>query len=334
MSTVRHCKLRDCKVIIAPERLHRPSNFAKQEEEDDLNLCPFEKGSEEATPHDIYRIDDKQGQWICRVVPNLYKALSIEEQKYSQRLGFFTQESGLGAHEVLIETPQHDLLMNQYTLEQWQAYFKAITTRIRDLSQDKRLAHIQIFKNQGAKAGATLKHPHSQIMATAFIPPLVEIEVERQREYFKKHKRPLLLDMMHEENREGKRIIYQNNHFIAFTPFASLYPFEVHIVPKEQRADISKLHVTELKELSKALKDVYKKLYALLGDFDFNMIIKNPPLEIENEDPNYFHQMDQFFTFHIMIIPRLYTLAGYELATEMRINPILPEMAAEKLKEV
>jgi len=333
MSSVRYCKLRDAKVIIAPERLQRPSNFSTPKQDDDLSLCPFEPGSENATPNAIYTAEDKNGQWTCRVFPNLYKALSIEEPKESKRIGFFTQESGLGAHEVIVETPHHDLTMNHYTLEQWHNYLKAISSRIKDLSHDSRLAHIQIFKNHGASAGATLKHPHSQIIATAFIPPEIESDIERQRAYFKKHHRALLIDMVQEEKRESKRVIYENSAFIAFTPFASLNAFEVIIAPKEQKSDISTFHVETLKELSRALQDVYKKLYAILGDFDFNMIIKNPPIKIEHVDPNYFYQMDQFYTFHIQIIPRLYTLAGYEFATGMRINPILPEIAAQRLKE-
>ncbi len=333
MSEVRYCKLRGEKVIIAPERLHRPSYFDKPKQEDDLTLCPFEPGSEKATPDAIYTAQDKNGNWTCRVVPNLYKALSIEEHFGSKRIGFNTQESGLGAHEVIIETPQHDLNMDHYTLEQWQTYLKAAASRIKDLSHDIRLAHIQVFKNHGAAAGATLRHPHSQILATAFIPPMIEREIELQRAYFQKEKRALLIDIVSEEIREEKRVIYENSAFIAFTPYASLHAFEVIIAPKEQKSNLASLHTDTLKELSKALQNVYKKLYTVLGNFDFNMIFKNPPQQIEHVNPNYFYQMDQFFTFHIQIIPRLYTLAGYEFGTNVHINPVLPEMAAEKLKE-
>ena len=334
MSMIRHCKIRHQKVIIAPERLQRPKHFHPTTVEENLDLCPFEMGSEALTPHELFRLEDSEGAWLCRVVPNRYKALSIEEEKTSQRIGFFTQEAGLGAHEVIVETPQHQLRMGSYTLETWQAYLGAVISRILDLRRDTRLAYIQVFKNQGLQAGASLSHPHSQILATAFIPPMIEKEIEIQRAYFKVEKRSLILDILREELREKKRVVCENAHFVAFTPFASLYAFEVHIVPKVQHSNISDLSQEEVHSLAYILQDVHQRMESVLGDFDFNMIFKNAPLEVEHPQADYFHQMAQFFTFHIQLLPRLYTLAGYEVSTGMFINPIVPEMAAEKLKEV
>ncbi len=322
MSTIRYCKLRDTDVIISPKRLHRPTQFHTPTDHYELDECPFEAGSEDATPTEIYSIKDKNGDWITRVVPNLYNALDIHEENTSKREGFFTSKSTFGAHEVIIETPSHDKTADKYTLENWEAYLKTINHRVKDLSQDFRLKYIQVFKNHGSRAGATLRHPHSQIIATGFVPTEVKNELRRAKEYYKVHNRTLLLDITNEELSMGERVIYENNSFVAFTPFASLYPFEVIIAPKEQITTMDTLNQSGIHDLAQILKNVHKKLYATLGDFHYNMIFKNPPTAME------------YYTFHIQIIPRIYMLAGFELASGMRINPVSPEVSAQKLKEV
>lgn len=322
MSTIRYCKLRDTDVIISPKRLRRPTELHTPTDHYDLDECPFELGSEEATPTEIYSIKDKNGDWITRVVPNLYNALDIHEENSSKREGFFSSKSTFGAHEVIIETPSHDKTADKYTLENWEAYLKTINHRVKDLSQDFRLKYIQVFKNHGSRSGATLRHPHSQIIATGFVPSVVKNELQRSKEYFEIHNRTLLLDIVNEELKIGERVIYENNSFVAFAPFASLYPFEVIISPKEQIGTMSELNQSGIHDLAQILKNIHKKLYATLGDFHYNMIFKNPPTAMEH------------YTFYIQIIPRIYMLAGFELASGMRINPVSPEVSAKKLKEV
>jgi UDPglucose--hexose-1-phosphate uridylyltransferase len=302
--------------------LHRPTQFDTPTDHYTLEECPFEAGSEDATPNEIYSIKDKNGDWITRVVPNLYNALDIHEENNSKRDGFFTSKSAFGAHEVIIETPHHDKTTDNYTLENWEAYLKTIEHRVKDLSQDARLKYIQVFKNHGSRAGATLRHPHSQIIATGFVPSEVKREMQRCKEYFDVHNRTLLLDMVNEELKINKRVIYENNTFVALTPYASLYPFEVIISPKRNKSVLSELNQTEMHDLALVLKNVYKKLYAVLGDFHYNMVFKNPLTATE------------YYTFHVQIIPRIYMIAGFELASGMRINPVSPEVSAKKLKEV
>lgn len=326
MSTIRYCKLRDTDVIISPNRLHRPTQFNVPKDNYELEECPFELGAEDATPKEIFSIKDENGDWICRVVPNLYNALCIDEEKSSKREGFFTSRSGFGAHEVIIETPFHYKTADKYTIKQWDAYLKAVIHRLEDLRLDGRLEYIQLFKNHGSFAGATLLHPHSQIIATGFVPAGVKAELQRCRDYYELHNRTLLLDMVHEELRVSKRVVFENSSFVAFTPFASLYPFEIIISPKEQICDIVEFNEANLKDASSILQDVYRRLYALLGDFHYNMIFKNLP-NLKDDSSSY-------HTFYIQIIPRIYTLAGYELSTSMRINPVAPEKAAKKLKEI
>ncbi len=325
MSTIRYCIFRDTDVIIAPKRLHRPTQFETLKDNYTIDECPFEPGSEDSTPDEIYSLRDENGEWICRVIPNLYNALDIGKKNESKREGFFTTKSGFGAHEVIIENPSHDKTADKYTLKQWDAYLDAVTHRYEDLAKDVRLEYIQIFKNHGSRAGATLRHPHSQIIATGFIPTKIEAELARYRDYYEKNRRTLLFDVASEELRLRERVVYENNSFVAFVPFAALYPFELFIVPKESVSDITKFYKHQLHDLSQVLQHVYKKLYAVLGDFAYNMIFKNLPPKADDED---------CYTFHIQIIPRIYTLAGFELSSGLRINPVTPEIAAEKLKEV
>jgi UDPglucose--hexose-1-phosphate uridylyltransferase len=317
MSEIRYCKLRDTDVIISPKRLHRPSQFDIPKDFYTLDECPFEAGAEDSTPNELFSIKDENGDWITRVVPNLYNALDIEVENSSKRDGFFTSKSSFGAHEVIIETPDHNRTMDKYSLENWKAYLHTINHRVEDLSRDIRLEHIQIFKNHGGEAGASLRHPHSQILATGFVPNEVKAQMKRLQSYYDIHGRTLLEDLVSEELRVGKRVVYENNSFVAYAPFASLYPFELSIAPKKHMSCMG-----EIDDLAKILQNVYKKLYGVLGDFHFNMIFKN---SIKKSDS---------YTFHIQIIPRIYMLAGFELGTGMRINPLEPQLACEKLKGI
>jgi len=333
VSVIRYCPLRDEKVIVAVNRLHRPVDYGvcKESVKESEKECPFERGREELTPKEIFSIREN-GEWLVRVVPNLYHALSVESEKRSYSRGYFEYEEGVGAHEVIIENPDHFKKMKDYSLKEFRDYLFAVKSRLLDLSKDKRLEYVSVFKNQGVNAGATLSHPHSQIIATPFIPKEIREEIERKRAYYKIHKRALLADIVSEEIREEKRVIEKNEDFVAFVPFASFYPFETFVVPMENISSLAFLDEGKLLSLSQILQKVFKKLYKVLGDFDFNLIYKNSPPVTEQTDPNYFYKMEEFYLFYIQIIPRLYKLAGFELASNMRINPITSEDAAKRLK--
>ncbi len=332
MSTIRECPYSGKRVIIAPNRLHRPFELSEKiANDDDIDLCPFEKDSRSCTPEEIFSIKDKNGEWITRVIPNRYHALSIEEEESSYTEGFFTYAKGLGAHEIIVETPLHNLRADQYTIDLYRIYLRTIISRIKDLKNDTRLKYIQVFKNHGLKAGATLKHPHSQIIATAFIPEKIDIQINRCREYYIKNGRSLLLDTVNEELRAKKRIIYENDTFVAFTPYASSFAFEIMISPKIQIHSLEAINTTEKIDLARTLKSVFSALYGLLGEFDYNIVFNNAPAVREHPRIDYFHHIQRFFTFNIKIVPRIYTIAGYELSSGLEINPVTPESAAQKL---
>lgn len=327
-------------MIIAENRLRKPDLMKEAPEtaQDDLKECPFEYGNEMISGDEIFAIREKGSSkngtgWKTRVVPNLYNALSIEAQKRNRRIGFYERRDGLGAHEVIIETPNHYARMDRYSQEEFENYIKTIMARIDDLEKDTRLEYVQIFKNCGKYAGASMPHPHSQILATPFIPKEIKERLVIQKNYFEKHGRSLIGDLVDEEIRLNERIIYENGTFVVMAPYASCFPFEILIAPKAALSKMSKLTQYQVADLGKAMQFVFKRLYRELGDFPFNMLFFNmPPMSAQN-DPDFFYKMDDYYRFHINITPRIYHLAGFEISTGMQINPVPPELAALRLRE-
>ncbi len=329
MSEFRYCKLKRDWTLFSPKRSKRPSNFGKailfnQKKED----CPFEAGSEHLTISEISRISDHHdiNNWRCRVVPNLYNALSIEREPTSKRDSFFETRDGFGAHEVIIETPHHDKQMYDFEIENFIDYFSIIRDRVEGLKKDTRLKYISIFKNHGKNAGATLSHSHSQLIAMPFIPKKALEDIKFYNDYYKEHQRNLFDDIIYEEKEHKKGILFENSSFIAFCPYASSFAFEVMIASKKNYSSINQLDDKEIYALSEVITFVFHRLKKSLEDFPFNMLIKNAPF-IDDSSIN------KSYRFHIQIIPRLYNIAGYELDSNIFINTILPETAAQVIKE-
>ncbi|MEA2029093.1 MAG: galactose-1-phosphate uridylyltransferase, partial [Campylobacterota bacterium] len=185
MSEFRYCKLTNEWTLFAPERLKRPINFmpsSKNSLAQDASSCPFDSGKEEYTPSEITRIAQKDA-WQCRVVPNLYNALSLDHPFNSQRESYFEKMRGFGAHEVIIETPHHDRKMPSYDYNEFVNYLTIIQERAINLKKDIRLAHLSVFKNQGQEAGASLYHSHTQLMALPFVPKEFNTMIEDQKSY-------------------------------------------------------------------------------------------------------------------------------------------------------
>ncbi len=322
MSEFRYNKLEKEWVLFAPNRAKRAQYHYKNTQEQDEKHCPFVKGNESLTPNEVLRIGNEEG-WRCRVVPNLYNALSIEHPINSYKHLNFENKSAFGAHEVIIETPEHNRQMYHFETSEFFDYFSIIKLRLLDLKKDTRMQYFSIFKNNGVDAGASQTHAHSQIIATPFIPKTIQEDLTE----FKKHKeqthRDFFDDLLYDERNFEKGILKENNFFIAYCPYASKYPFEVMIMAKENLNSIIKLEESHLYALSDISHYVFQKLYHALGEFPFNMIIKNGDLQNENS----------FHRFHIQILPRLFKNAGFELDTEIFINTFLPEDVVQILKE-
>ncbi|NWF66869.1 MAG: galactose-1-phosphate uridylyltransferase, partial [Campylobacterales bacterium] len=304
MSVYRFCKLKKEWVIIAKERVVRPNNYQAKIDflSDNEKSCPFERGCEYKTPKEIFSLNDENGNWKCRVVANLYKAVSIESPKKSYLDGIYDVHVGLGAHEIIIETPNHKKAMYDFSEDDFLDYLTVVANRVNDLKKDVRLEYIQVFKNHGINAGATMEHSHSQIIATPFIPNAILNEIETQREYYFNHNRALIDDMVKFEISENLRVVDVNNLFIALAPFASRFPFEIMIFPLFSCSSIEKMDVKEINALAKIMRTVFKRLHIVLDDFSFNLSFFNMPPVRDNIKYDYFYHMEHFTRFYINII--------------------------------
>ncbi len=325
-------------VIIATERSKRPSDFQVRPEEKRGGTCPFCKGNEKLTPPEIaaYRKAgtgrDEPGWWI-RVVPNKYPALECvpassggwyQSEEWLE-CGFFKSRSGLGAHEVIIESPDHETPLEALDLTQIMEIFRAWRDRHNELISQKPIRYVQIFKNEGAVAGASLEHPHSQAIATPLIPSTVAEELNGSNSYYLERGECPYCKMIRCESEAGVRLISENRQFIAFCPFASRFPFEIMMIPKRHQASFAELDESMIQDFSSIIKDGMSKLSFSLSHPPYNLMLHTAPAGY-GEAP-YFH-------WHIEVLPRLSIVAGFEWGTGFFINPTSPETAARYLTEV
>ena len=337
MSEIRRDRLHDHYVLIAPERMRRPDTLLVKPSSTSKDSCPFCEGHEEMTPPEIYAIrsnHSNENGWSVRVIPNLYKAVQIELEDYSKVDGMFESRPGVGAHEIVIDTPSHDCRpasLDSLQIGQW---LSAISMRIADLRQDKRLIHISVFKNHGENAGATQPHPHTQIIALPVEPHNVLRLMEKDFQYYRRHGRGKVEDILENEVNEKLRIITQRGDFVAFCPFASSFPFEVMIAPKRALSTLDDLNRDDIVHLSELLKEVFMRLDVQLGNFNYNLAFNMAPLNSNFENEPYFPHLKKYYRMTIRIMPRIYRLGGFELSTGMLINPVEPEEAADLLREV
>ncbi|MBD3789454.1 MAG: galactose-1-phosphate uridylyltransferase [Campylobacterales bacterium] len=324
MSEFRYNKLTRKWVLFSPNRAKRPVEVCQQDKSvqtENLESCPFETGREHMTPDELLRIGDKD-HWRVRVVPNLYHALSIDDELISHKYQSFEVKSGFGAHEVIIETPDHTKQMYHFTLDEFVDYFTAIKLRIENLKKDTRLQYFSLFKNCGNNAGATLDHSHTQLIAMPFIPNKIKEDLEFYRKHKEETQRDFFDDLIYDEQRFKKGLLFENNSFIAFCPYASTFPFEVLVVAQEPICSIIECESVQIYALSEIMEFLFKNLHKALGEFSFNLLIKNGDMN-HPDNPN---------RLHLQILPRLTGVAGFELESDIFINTILPELAAKVLK--
>ena len=342
MSELRHDPVQKRWVIIAIERGRRPSDFVKQPlSTRTVRTCAFCWGNEDRTPPEIFAIrpDGSKSNapgWKLRVVPNKFPALKVEGDLNRRGLGLYDIMDGVGAHEVIIETPDHDAHMGEMNVADIYEVVKIFRDRIYDLHRDQRLRYVLIFKNYGETAGASLEHPHSQLIATPITPRTVSQELESAGEHFRLKERCLFCDIINQEIAMDKRVIYENNKFIAICPFASRFPFEIWLLPRRHQHDFALTSSEDLMALSEALKSVLHKIRVSLEDPPYNFVLHTAPNYSVSRPgrPNYWATLQYDWHWHIEIIPRLTKVAGFEWGTGFYINPTPPEMAAEFLKSV
>jgi len=329
MSELRKDPVTSRWVIISQERGKRPLQEEKPVQKEDNKSCPFCEGNEKLTPGEIYAVGkvgrrENSTGWNVRVIPNKFPALRVEGELHARGKNMYDKMNGVGAHEVIIETPEHTKSGVLLSVEQYKSILLTYAERINDLKKDLRMEYILVFKNHGASAGATLEHPHSQLIATPIVPKKVLEELTGAKKYFEFKGRCVFCDMITAELESTNRVVYENDNFIAFCPFASRFPFEVWILPKLHNSIYENINEKEAGELAKALKTVLGKLNEALSNPDYNYILHNWPHK--SSDRNSFH-------WHIEIIPKLTKVAGFEWGSGFYINPTSPEDAAKYLRE-
>ena len=317
-------------VIIATERGKRPSDFGPEPERKRSGFCPFCPGNEDKTPPEVLAYRDTGGPansagWRLRVVPNKFPALQIEGELSRQGDGMYDKMNGIGAHEVIIETPQHGDTIGSMSERGVEDILWACRDRILDLKKDPRFRYILLFKNHGEAAGASLEHPHSQLIATPIIPKRVQEELDGAKEYYNYKERCVFCDMVRQEMNQGVRVVTQNEDFVAIAPFAARFPFETWILPKTHDPFIEDAQKNEYVSLSRVLREMVLRMEKVLTTPPYNLMIHNSPLR--ETDGRFYH-------WHLELLPKLTRVAGFEWGSGFYINPTPPEDAAKFLREV
>ncbi|MBI4681824.1 MAG: galactose-1-phosphate uridylyltransferase [Nitrospirae bacterium] len=315
-------------VIISIERGKRPSDFGMRVSPKKGGFCAFCEGNEYTTPPEIMAFRSNGGKpntpgWTLRVVSNKFPALNIEGKLNRVGEGIFDKMNGVGAHEVIIECPDHNLTLSTMPVKSVEEVLWAFHHRITDLKKDTRFRYVLVFKNEGDEAGASLEHTHSQLIALPIVPHLVEEELFQAKQYYEYKERCIFCDIIHQETEDPIRVIAENNDFIAIAPFASRSPFETMILPKKHESSFSPNGSFSL--LAQMLQQTLKQIDKVLDLPPYNMMIHTSPFK--NEQNEYYH-------WHIEIIPKLTKIAGFEWGSGFYINPTPPEEAAEFLRKV
>ncbi len=326
-------------VIIATERAMRPSDFRADNPKPTGSICPFCPGNEHLTPPEITAVRANGAQpnkpgWSLRVIPNKFPALRIEGDLGRKGYGMYDKMNGIGAHEVIIETADHKLDLPDYTQAQTEVMLRAYRDRISDLKKDPRFKYMLVFKNQGIHAGASLEHAHSQLIAVPVTPKRVSEELHYCRDYYEYKERCLLCDIISQEQLLEERLIMAEENMIAMVPYASRFPFEIHILPRRHMHDYCNISDKELGSLAYVLKTVLKKVRQALGDPAYNYILHTSPVTHPRPGhPEMWGTIELDYHWHIEIIPRLTRIAGFEWGTGFYINPVAPENAAKFLRD-
>lgn len=337
MSDIRYDRIHDTHVIISPERLHRPDCYIEKSKEVDKTQCPFCEGNESMTPPEIFSIREEgslsnEKGWKTRVVPNLYKAVQIEAP-CEHHYGIFEHWEGFGAHEVIIDTPKHHTSMAQWSVSEVVQWLQTLRARVSDLRRDERIAYISLFKNEGREAGATQSHSHTQLIGLPMIPKQQRERYRRNYEHYKNHSGALLETEIVQEEASNERIVAQKGDFTAYCPYASAYPFEVLISSKKALGQIDTLHDDTIAQIAPLILVILKNIKKQLGCFAFNLTVSTPPLQRNMFEYDILTHSDEVCRFSIRIMPRIYHLGGFEVSSEVMINPVSPEHAAKLLRE-
>ncbi len=339
MSELRWDPLKMTCVIVATNRGRRPRDFILERQKISMSACPFCYGREDKTTHEVFAIrpdgsrPDTPG-WRVRVIPNKYPVMRIEGDLDKRGQGLYDTINGIGAHEVIVENPDHERNLADLSPLEIADVLKAYRARLLDLRRDGRFRYILIFKNHGVEAGATIPHSHSQLIAVPVTPPVVSTKLSVCRDYYERKERCLICDLLQQEIADGRGVVRDDGEFVVFAPFASCQPFELRIAPRRHSHDFAQLGDPELFQLAETLKDTLLRLRTALRDPPFNFVLHNaPPMHLRLGKPGYWSSLPYDYHWHIELVPRLTKIAGFEWGTGFFMNPTPPEDAARFLRD-
>lgn len=318
-------------IIISTERGKRPTDFIVEKNHVRGGFCPLCPGNENTTPPEVLSYGPTPGHapnkpgWSLRVVPNKYPALIIEGELNKEGEGLYDKMNGIGAHEVIIETPDHNEPFTYLPPDRMVHLFLAFRDRLRDLSHDPRFRYVMIFKNYGAAAGASLEHSHSQLIALPVLPRMIASELEGSLSYYKYKDRCIFCDIIRQEINQETRLVTQNDHFVAIVPYAPRSPFEMWVLPKKHSSSYIATDEDSFKALTEIFSECMRRLDKCIPNVPYNFVLHGAPLRSQPLD--HYH-------WHFEIMPKLTSIAGFEWGSGFYINPIPPEEAARYLKEV
>jgi UDPglucose--hexose-1-phosphate uridylyltransferase len=320
-------------VIIATERARRPADYKSHDEGPSPGLCPFCPGHEDKTPPEVlaYRPTDGPAAsrnvpgWNVRVFPNKFPALMIEGNLNREGDGVYDRMNGIGAHEVIVETPDHGKQLALLAEPEIENVLWAYRDRMLDLKRDMRFRYVMVFKNHGRAAGATLDHSHSQLIALPVVPTNVAEEMQGALDHYRYKERCVFCDIVRQEVAQRVRLVYENADFIVIEPYAPKFPFETWVLPRTHRSSYEDCQRHEYAQLANALRVALRKLHLGLDDPPYNFILHTSPFN--DRDNAHYH-------WHVEIMPTLTKVAGFEWGSGFYINPTPPEEAARFLREI
>jgi UDPglucose--hexose-1-phosphate uridylyltransferase len=316
-------------VIISTERGRRPSDFVVEQHKPAGGFCPLCEGNEDKTPPEVLAFrgngtPPNSPGWSLRVVPNKFPALRIEGELNREGEGIYDKMNGIGAHEVLVETPLHQETLATLPPKAVENVLWAYRERIIDLQRDPRLRYVLVFKNHGVAAGASLEHSQSQLIALPIVPRRVSEEIEGSRNYFQYKERCVFCDIIRQEIRQKARVISENKSFVSIAAFASRFPFETWVLPKKHHSHFEHMEPFEYEQAAQILSDTLRRM---------NQVLNNPPYNYIIHTSSFSDTEESYYHWHFEIMPKLTKVAGFEWGTGFYINPTPPEEAAGYLRE-
>lgn len=345
-------------VIISTERAKRPDQFgpsagsgpnpecveefsANQIEKEEFasgEKCPFCEGNESMTPSEIYALRKPGSRtngpgWETRVIPSISPLLKIETGLDRRGHGMYDLMNARGAHEIIIETPQH-LRESQLSLEQSVRSMNVILDRIQDLEKDPWIKYVMVFKNYGkAAGGGHIKHSRVQLIGTPVNLKRVKEELAGAKFYYNYRERCVFCDIIRQELAIQKRVVAESKNFIALMPFASRFPFETWFLPKSHSCDFYRIDRNGVPDLTDLLRTVFMKMRKAIGDFPFNFISHSAPFRRDMGKSGYWETIEKDYHWHFELLPILTRVAGFEWGSGFYINPLPPEDACKFVKE-